>query len=244
MYQFAGIKGMAGIAFVVLLADLIMRLLVVEKHEAAAYYSQTDEQRGLAEEYDLQEDEVEGENDGLDAGGLDPFQIKPSSNPILNKAPVLYTLRSQAMLASLAVLFAEGVLFSSFDATVSLHVKELFGSNAFQSGLLMLPLGLTTCAFGPVGGWAVDRIGARAVSSVGFAIVALSMPLLGLPNSEPRTLQMVLYAGALGLCGLGMSSLDVPAYVESTFVVEKFHLRNKGVFGEQGPYASVSLRSG
>lgn len=84
-----------------------------------------------------------------------------------------------------------------------LYLQNLRGLSAFNTGLLLLPQGVSTAVFGPIAGRLQDRIGVRTVVTAGFILLAVntwSLSHLTLYTTYP-TLEfyLVLRGAALGL---------------------------------------------
>ena len=236
LYNFAGIAWVAVLAIGILVVDFIMRILVIEKKDACKYFEDQDpyhvpnksrkrlvnseEQTPLSPNHD--KDHV--------------FEIVPPKNPILAKAPILCCLQSSSMVTSLAVIFWQAILLSTFDATIPIHARDLFGFNSFTSGLMLVPAGAAVCFCGPIAGWGVDRFGTKLVSTIGCTIAAVGLVLLRIPEPRHDTREMMLYVLFLVISGIGAAIIETPGIVESVILVKKFHEVNPTLFGENGPY--------
>ena len=236
LYHFAGIAWVAILAIGILVVDFIMRLLVIEKKDACKYF----------EEQDPKHVPNRSQNRSVDAEEQTPllpdrdkdqsFEVVPPKNPILAKAPVLCCLQSSSMITTLAVIFWQAILLSTFNATVPIHARELFGFNAFTSGLILIPVGAAICIIGPVAGWGVDRFGTKLVSTIGCTIAAAGLVLLRIPVPSHEKHEIVLYVLFLGISGIGAAIMEMPGLVESIVLVKRFHEVNPTLFGENGPY--------
>ena len=236
LYHFAGIGSVAILAIGVLFVDFVMRLLVIEKKDAYKYLEEQDPGHVPNGSQNHSVNPEEQTPLLLDRDRDHSFEIVPPKNPILAKAPILCCLQSSSMVTAFAVIFWEAILFSTFNATVPLYARELFGFNAFTSGLMMVPIGAAVCILGPVAGWGVDRFGTKLVSTVGCVIAAAGLVLLRIPVPTDGKREIVLYVLFLGISGFGVALLDSPGVVESVILVKKYHEINPTLFGEDGPY--------
>ena len=55
-----------------------------------------------------------------------------------------------------------------------LYLQNLRGLSAVETGLMLMPQGLSVAIAGPIAGRLVDRIGARWVSMFGFALLSFN----------------------------------------------------------------------
>ena len=213
-----------------------MRLLVIEKKDARKYLEEQDPE-SVPKRCPVGSVNAEEHAPLLPDRDKDPsFEIEPPKNPILAKVPVLCCLQSSSMITSLAIIFWQAILLSTFDATVPLHARELFGFNAFTSGLLLVPLGAASFIFGPIAGWGVDRYGTKLVGTIGCAIAAAGLVLLCIPVPSHDKHEMLLYVLFLQITGIGVALMETPSMVESLSMAQKFHEVNPALFGESGPY--------
>jgi DHA2 family multidrug resistance protein len=66
------------------------------------------------------------------------------------------------------------VAFFGAEFLLPLYLQNLRGLSAVETGLLLLPQGITAAIVGPLAGRLTDRIGARYVVTVGFLLLALN----------------------------------------------------------------------
>ncbi|KAL3460944.1 MFS general substrate transporter [Aspergillus heterothallicus] len=75
------------------------------------------------------------------------------------------------------------VLISSFEATIPLHIKDVFHWQSLQAGILFLLLQLPTIILVFPAGWLKDKLGMRLPVTTGFILMAPSLWLLGVPGA-------------------------------------------------------------
>jgi MFS family permease len=100
------------------------------------------------------------------------------------------------------------ILTASFDATLPLHVRDVFGWGSMPSGLLFAVFqGPGVFLSVPVG-WLKDRVGTRHPTTIGFALLVPLLWLIGIPGDErfPWASQgqvgPIIYSAAV--CGAGV----------------------------------------
>ncbi|KAL5341193.1 major facilitator superfamily domain-containing protein [Aspergillus crustosus] len=94
---------------------------------------------------------------------------------MLRKKRVLTALLADSLLA---------ILISSFEATIPLHIKDVFHWESLQAGILFLLLQAPTLILVFPAGWLKDRVGMRLPVTVGFFLMAPSLWVLGVPGSR------------------------------------------------------------
>lgn len=249
IYSQVGMLGIAGLGLGILALDLVVRLLLIEKSTAGRYvdkssfaaasadsasmpngqpaayqeerHHQTEEERPLLLRHDVS----------------NKYLVKPTRNRLLTRAPILVCLKDPSLIASSFITVVQASLLGAFDATVTLEARQLFGFGPLQAGLVFAPLVFSRLAGGPIGGWVVDRYGSKTAAVIGNSFLASVLLSFRWVTAEPRSIEVALYCLLLALVGMGMSLVGPAGFVEGGEVVRKYHQRNPGLFGENGPFA-------
>lgn len=114
------------------------------------------------------------------------------------------------------------LLVSSFDTTLPLHVRAVFGWGSLPTGLLFMALQSPGIPLSPLVGWLKDRVGTRDPIMIGFLLLAPQLWLLGVPGDErfPWASQgdrgPVLYSISVTLIGITMCLLNGAGTMEAT----------------------------
>lgn len=232
--------------------DLIMRLFMIEKKNVmnldAAWESSSAGHDNAPEVEYAEQDVVSHDADDEPRSLLkspkdervDIFLIPKDTAAIYRHVPLLFCLcHSPSLALAELVAFSQGLLLSSFNATVPLYAAEMFGFGSFKASLLFLPLGIMNLFLGPIGGWVIDRYGTKFVAVIGFGIMTPALALLRLPELAPSDKRLPLYVLNLAICGLGLPLLGSASVVEAGMVVKRYHQRNPSIFREHGPYAQL-----
>lgn len=251
VYEKASYAAVGILALSLLVIDFVMRVLVIEK-KVAQRYNEADPDYHSVPDSDRDESDENAHNgthDGIDqetpllSEQSDPsaYFIPPSVPSWYHRAPIFYPfLHSPSLIAACIVSFVQAVLLGAFDATVATHAADLFSFDAMHAGLLYVPLGVVNLIVGPLAGWCVDRYGVKVVAVTGFTLITPALALLRLPHAaNPERPQIILYAALLAFSGAGLAIIDAPGIVEAGAVIDRYHRRNPGFFGEQGPYAQL-----
>jgi len=112
--------------------------------------------------------------------------VRLLGQPVFGKSTIVICLVTTAQYARLVF--------------VPLELEAIRGIDAFDVGLLLTPaaigMGITT----QIGGWLVDRIGAKVPVTIGTTVLALSaIPLMWIGNDTPLwQISMVLFIAGLG----------------------------------------------
>ncbi|KAI4726972.1 MFS transporter-like protein [Aureobasidium sp. EXF-10728] len=246
LYEKAGYAGVFGIGFGVLAIDFIMRLLVIEKKVARRYNFAAQDDSDESDASTSNEDEEAGSSEQEPLLGTksedDYYTISKDQPAIVRKVPILPCLKNPRLIAALMVAFVQALLLGAFDATIPTIAQEYFGFDSLKAGTLFLPLGVFDFVLGPVFGWVVDKYGTKVAAVGGYSFLVPCLVLLRLPQAGGKD-EIILYAGLLGLCGVGLAAIGAPSIVEAGNIVQKYYDVNPDFFGEQGPFASLYAMS-
>lgn len=168
----------------------------------------------------------------------DAYKLPEDPSGMARIAPIIPCLKNPSLLVCLWLALVQAILIGSCDATITTVSRELFGFDSLKAGVLFLPFGLVDLVASPLAGWVVDRHGPKIVAVFSCLFSVPMLILLRLPH-EGGTDQVVLYASLLGILGIGISGIASPSIVEAGAIVEKYHERNRNIFGEAGPYAQL-----
>lgn len=114
------------------------------------------------------------------------------------------------------------VLLSSFDTTLPLHVRDVFGWGSMQSGLLYVALQGPAIPLSVPLGWLKDRLGTRRPTFIGLLLLAPLLWLLGVPGDDrfPYANEgdrgRILYSVTMALIGLTVLLLNGAGTIEAT----------------------------
>lgn len=162
---------------------------------------------------------------------------------------MLTLLTTPRMLTAILAEFMQSVVLTGLETTLPLRIKLLFAYNSKQVALVFLVLTIPSF-FAPLVGLLGDRVGAKPVVSLGFALLAPFLILLRLINHHNNNdddgttaaaagSQVALLCLLLLLIGLALNMMAVPAFAEATYVVDDLSAARPGVFGPRGAYAQA-----
>lgn len=108
---------------------------------------------------------------------------EPDPDPIPEPGFYELMLSDSRTLAGLANTVLSSALLAGFDTTLTLHIRNTFGWGPLAAGIMFLSLQLPFLLLGPLAGWVRDRAGLRYPTTVGWALLAPVMWLIGVPGS-------------------------------------------------------------
>lgn len=208
MYAKAGYMTVFAMALGLILFDIVMRLIMIEK-KAAQYKPALDTANGFYGTFTQEQpSEQEPQSDSTQAPKRqDHSQEAPllsdephKTVPKKSKMPtILVLLGIPRLLAAIYGIFVNVSVLAAFDGVLPLYIKSLFQWNSLEAGLIFLCLAIPALT-GPLVGRLCDRIGPRWIAVAGCSLTAPPLILLRLVNHDCLE-QKILLCGLLVCCG-------------------------------------------
>ncbi|KAE9970483.1 hypothetical protein EG328_006211 [Venturia inaequalis] len=229
--------GVFAVCILLILIDIALRLMMIEK-KTAARYLHVDKYGDYSANLDgTIADDEESPLLPQKPEDLSAYKITNASK-FVTKVPILACFKNSSLITAFSIGFLQAMLLGAFDATVPMVAYEYYGFDSLKAGLLFIALGLPTLIFGPIFGWMVDKYGPKLLATVGYAYLAMALMFLRLVQPGGAE-QVRTYATILAFCSVGIAAIDAPSLVESSLVVEKYFQANPEFFGDMGPYAQL-----
>ncbi|KAL5051312.1 hypothetical protein BDW71DRAFT_170768 [Aspergillus fruticulosus] len=230
-------------ALLLLAADFLARLLMIERPSAKGSRSASDGE----ERSPLLADSVQNAQPAQD----NENETEITTDDARSTAPRGFyriMLTNPQILASLFNTLALSLTLAAFDTTLPLHVRDVFGWGSLPVGLIFFVLQVPTIALGPGIGWLRDRIGLRYPTTIAWGLLAPLMWLLSVPGQEfpwgklegDKNGQIVYILAIVGI-GFGLAFTRGAGTFQMMAVVHEIERKNPDVFG---PYGGNSRLSG
>ena len=228
LYNAGGESAVFGVAYAVIIVDIILRSLVAEKRLVKMNPSLTN-----SSHYGTMP-RTSSESDT----GFQP-SIHSGVPKLQDRFPTILLLTTPRLLNALYGWFVVGALLTAFDCVLPIFVQSTFRWSTAGAGVIFLPLFLPNLA-GPLYGRLVDssRHAGRVVASFGFILCLPFFVLLRFTDHETASAQ-VLLCGMLFMIGLGLALCGPPLLVEVARTVSKVGEEHPGVFGSNGATATA-----
>lgn len=255
VYAKAGYFSVYYVAFGMIILDIILRFVLVEKKVARKWLEQVDMQSNAvvapAPQVPLEEEatsqarpspssptQPDSSQNNTTSNSILPATAPATSKPPKKPLPAVLTLlKSRRLLAALFCTLAQAVLMTSWDAVLPLYTARIFNFNSLDAGLIFLPTIIPAFLAPLVGIW-VDRRGPRVPATLGFLGAAPFLVLLRLVDHK-STGQIVLLCALLALTSLMVANSMTPLLVDITRVVGAKEASHPGQFGGKGAYATA-----
>ena len=211
VYAKAGYMSVFAMALSLIIVDIVMRLVMIEKKHAAHYKplaslvpennfygtftneqsSQHDQTSGSVQQNKPQNDIGKGQSISNDT---------PESPRKRSKVPaILVLLRIPRLLAAIYGIFVNVSILAAFDGVLPLYVKRIFGWNSLEAGSIFLCLAIPALT-GPLVGTLTDKVGPRWIAVAGCSLTAPPLILLRLVDHDSME-QKFLLCALLICCG-------------------------------------------
>ncbi|KAB8072432.1 major facilitator superfamily domain-containing protein [Aspergillus leporis] len=149
------------------------------------------------------------------------------------------------VIASVANSLIFSILIAAFDATLPLHLRNVFHWNTLSVGMSFLAIQVPTICLSPGIGWLRDRVGIRYSNSLGWVLIAPLLWLLGVPGqssfpwASAETNGQAIFITALIGIGIVMTLVRGAGTIQLVAVIKDMESKNPKVFGEHGGSSRV-----
>jgi len=231
VYARAGYFAVFYMAFGLIVLDVMMRVVLVEKKIARRWVGEE-----VGEERAEKALSVSPASEANVESTSPPVSILPDDKtPRKGRNSVVLLLTSRRLLAALFCTLTQSTLLTAWDAVVPLYTHRIFGWSSIGAGLIFLPLILPSFLSPLFGIWS-DRRGPRGPTTLGFLISVPFLVLLRFVDHDGIR-QIILLCALFACLGLALSMAMTPLLAEITYVVGHKEKSHPGAFGGKGAYA-------
>lgn len=254
VYDRVGYNAVFYVSFGVLGLDVILRLIMLERSDYKRLYpaefAQEELEKAKKKAEEAEQKRIEEGIDIEDWESTMETEAEPGPSPQaimwfqvfgrkvwVQIPPIILLLRHPRIL----IIFFQAVIFGwcvgALDATLPMHLDEIFGFGSLQAGLVMLALAIPSL-IGPAVGMMVDKFGVKLFATLGFICACPCFILLRLPDHH-NVRQVVLLCALLALLGASLVVLVGPVMTDLASFTAKLEKRRPGFYGKGGGLASA-----
>ncbi|KAL9024625.1 MAG: hypothetical protein Q9196_006379 [Gyalolechia fulgens] len=250
VYAKAGYMTVFAMALALIVVDILMRLIMIEKKTAVkyksaeavtpanAFYGTFTNQQQPSDHGQVHGSTSSGKPQDLsDHSSLLPKGSKEPARKKGNMPTILVLLSMPRLLAAIYGIFVNVSILAAFDGVLPLYVKKLFGWDSLAAGLIFLCLAIPALT-GPLVGKLSDKVGPRWIAVAGCSLTAPPLILLRLVAHD-STEQKILLCGLLVCCGFTLILIVSPVAADLSAVVEAKEKADPDAFGPGGAYAQA-----
>lgn len=150
---------------------------------------------------------------------------------------VLQLLKSPRLLGALWVTVTQATILTSFDASLTIHLRNTFHWKSTQAGLVFISL-IFPAFLSPLVGMLADRHGGRYIASTGFCLSTAVLACLRFVDHNSIE-QKVLLCALLFSVGLLLGTTLSVFSAEVSHVVFEHEEKNPGELGDRGAVAQA-----
>ena len=245
LYEYGGYFQVFLPAYGLLVVEVILRLLIVEKEKPLTPRLQDDPDFRPNSVRDGQIGNIEQGLGCPDQNGLKQAQPgEPEGQRLLFKTPherprqaFLILLASPRFLVAMIGTFIVNCIACGFDGVLAPYISDNFGLKATHAAALFLSMALPMF-LAPIPGVLTDRYGAKAPAAAGFVLAIPSLLLLRLvtPGTDMPFVKLLIL---LGLAGTSFAFTGPPLRVEAARTVAVIEQERPGVLGPNGAYSQA-----
>ncbi|MCJ1277041.1 hypothetical protein MMC21_004850 [Puttea exsequens] len=246
LYEYEGYFQVFLPAFGLLIVEIVLRLLVVEKRRASMTSL-----GGEAPSTETSEPEYQRDACAQEAGGPDKSMVEPAeplgveAQLLLSKAPIarptnafLILLACPRFLVAITGLFIMNSIACGFDGVLAPYIHDAFDLKSTHAAALFLAMALPNMFVAPVIGALTDRYGTKLPIAAGCTLAAPTLFLLRfiVPGTSLPFVKLMV---VLVFVGMSLACIMPPLGVEASKVVDAIERDQAGVFGPNGPYSQA-----
>ncbi|KAL8921724.1 MAG: hypothetical protein Q9172_003873 [Xanthocarpia lactea] len=257
VYAKAGYMSVFAMALALIVFDIGMRLVMIEKKKAAQYkpLDALAPENGFYGTFTHEGSPVREPSNGStqarkpqddSQSSLLPNEPQKTGTRQSKMPVILILLGIPRLLAAIYGIFVNVSILTAFDGVLPLYVKKLFGWNSLEAGLIFLCLAIPALT-GPVVGKLSDKLGPRWIAVAGCSLTAPPLVLLRLVDHDSLEQKflaelidpMIIHLPDDGDTGFTLILIVSPVAADLSAVVEEKERADPNAFGPGGAYAQA-----
>ncbi|KAL8418857.1 hypothetical protein RB594_002167 [Gaeumannomyces avenae] len=248
LYETHGYYSVYSVAFALIVLDIVLRLLMIEKRHAAQWLPEVvEDSAGEQSDSDASSaSDAAGEQEKKKIGvtattaAAAPAQLDAAPKAGLANHRYVRLIKSPRMLAALTGVAVHAAVIVSLEVTVPLFVKNTYGWNSTAAGLVLLASMLPSL-LSPVISAISDKYGAKWPSFIGFLLSIPVLVCLRFAEIDSTLAQKVTLVALLTVLGITMGTADSPLMAEITYAIQDAEAADPGMWGEKGVYGAAVI---
>lgn len=240
IYGAGGSEAVWGLVFGLIGIDAVLRLLMIETpvdcaESDAAVDSGTKPTTHRTEINPAVDSDEESTTSRAEDDASVDSHAKSSTTSSWSGA--LQLLKSPRLLGALFVTVTQATILTSFDASLTIHLRNTFHWKSTQAGLVFISL-IFPAFLSPLVGMFADRHGGRYITTTGFCLSTAVLTCLRFVDHNSIE-QKVLLCALLFLVGLLLGTTLSVFSAEVSHVVFEFEEKHSGQLGDRGAVAQA-----
>lgn len=240
IYGAGGLEAVWGLVFGLIGIDFVMRLLMIEtpvdrNDNDATVDIAVKSTTHRTENSTAVDSDKESTTSNAEHGAVVHTDDRPTKSQ--SWSGVLQLLKSPRLLGALWVTVTQATILTSFDASLTIHLRDTFHWESTQAGLVFISL-IFPAFLSPIVGMLADRHGGRYITATGFCLSTAVLTCLRFVDHDSIQ-QKVLLCALLFLVGLLLGTTLSVFSAEVSHVVFEYEEKHPGELGERGAVAQA-----
>ncbi|OJJ59206.1 hypothetical protein ASPSYDRAFT_151616 [Aspergillus sydowii CBS 593.65] len=234
-------------ALLLLAVDFFARLVMIDNRSALSTSPNWDAASNATEPEERAEERTAllADQQRDHQTSTDGQKTDTTTNPDAPRGFYSIMLRNPQILASIFNTLIMSSVLASFDTTLPLHVRAVFGWGSLPVGLLFFGLNLPAIVLGLPIGWMRDHFGLRWPTTIGWALTTPLLWLMAVPGADlpwgklEKGGEAVYIAAIVGL-GFAFALTRGAGSFQMMAVVHDLESKNPAIFGPYGGNSRLS----
>jgi MFS family permease len=239
IYGAGGPEAVFGLIFGLIGVDAVLRLLMIETSTELAGNNTAVDSGVKATTHRAEIDATTDSDEESTTQNAEQIAAANSDRPASSQSwsGVLQLLKSPRLLSALWVTVTQATILTSFDASLTIHLRNTFHWKSTQAGLVFISL-IFPAFLSPLVGVIADRHGGRFITATGFCLSTAVLACLRFVDHDSIE-QKVLLCALLFLVGLLLGTTLSVFSAEVSHVVFEHEEKNPGELGDRGAVAQA-----
>ena len=253
LYEFGGYSVVFLVPVGMLIIEIVLRLLVIDKNIIRIASPQPDNTEAQDNERGAMSPDFNSQcttpaqyitsKDGHPpfSNGI-PISDENENEPLLKRsdpfrnAYIKLLASPRFITANLSLLILNG-LACGFDAILPAYGHDAFGLTTSQVSLLFLIMGVPML-LAPVSGWTTDRFGPKLPAIMGLMLMTPALFSLRFATAD-SDFSFLKLSSILFIIGVAFSQVMTPLQTEASATVKEIEYSSPGIFGTRGAYSQA-----
>jgi MFS family permease len=239
IYGAGGPEAVFGLIFGLIGVDAVLRLLMIETSTELAGNNTAVDSGVKATTHRAEIDATTDSDEESTTQNAEQIAAANSDRPASSQSwsGVLQLLKSPRLLSALWVTVTQATILTSFDASLTIHLRNTFHWKSTRAGLVFISL-IFPAFLSPLVGVIADRHGGRFITATGFCLSTAVLACLRFVDHDSIE-QKVLLCALLFLVGLLLGTTLSVFSAEVSHVVFEHEEKNPGELGDRGAVAQA-----
>ncbi|KAF3911933.1 hypothetical protein ABW20_dc0108006 [Dactylellina cionopaga] len=227
---------------VVLLLDIVMRFIMIEKKKEQPEFIKDTNVRSVPVREPQEDSVLIFDTPAQSYASTEREHTKKMPGlSVMTFYKIIFSQRRVIIGLGTSIVYSS--MLASYSTTLPTHVKFSFAWGSGSTGLLFAAMQAPTIVMGPVCGWLRDKVGTRKPAGTGYALLAILLFFLGAADQKQfpwaSTQDSIIATYVVAAIGIGLVTnlTSSVAILEITCAIDDLESQQPGIFGNGGAYS-------